>query len=119
MDGKDVRIFADPMLKTVFSNLLDNTVRHGGEQVTAVRVFARPDGKDLIVTWEDNGAGIAATEKERIFERGFGKNTGLGLFLTREILSLTGITIRENGEPGNGARFELTVPNGAYRLAGE
>jgi PAS domain S-box-containing protein len=119
MDGKDIRIFADPMLRTVFSNLLDNTIRHGGAQVSAVRVFARPDGKDLIVAWEDNGAGIAATEKERIFERGFGKNTGLGLFLTREILSLTGITIRENGEPGNGARFELNVPNGAYRLAGE
>jgi signal transduction histidine kinase len=67
------------------------------------------------VVWKDNGIGIATDEKERIFERGFGKNTGLGLFLVREILSLTGITITENGEPGKGARFEIVVPNGAYR----
>jgi len=43
------------------------------------------------------------------------KNTGLGLFLSREILSITGITIRENGDPGKGARFEMVVPNGIYR----
>jgi K+-sensing histidine kinase KdpD len=49
-------------------------------------------------------------EKERIFERGFGKNTGLGMFLVREILTLTGITISETGEPGRGARFEILVP---------
>jgi signal transduction histidine kinase len=49
---------------------------------------------------------------ERIFEQGFGKNTGLGLFLSREILAITGITITENGVPGKGARFEITVPRG-------
>jgi signal transduction histidine kinase len=55
---------------------------------------------------------------ERIFERGYGKNTGLGLFLSREILAITGITITENGVPGKGARFEITVPKGAYRFTG-
>jgi len=65
---------------------------------------------------EDDGMGVPAEEKEKIFERGFGKNTGLGLTLSKEILSITGITIRETGEPGRGARFEMTVPKGAYRL---
>jgi signal transduction histidine kinase len=46
---------------------------------------------------------------------GFGKNNGLGLALSREILSITGITIKETGEPGKGARFEMTVPKGMYR----
>jgi signal transduction histidine kinase len=68
---------------------------------------------------EDDGNGILAEEKEMIFERGYGKNTGMGLFLAREILDITGITIRETGEPGKGARFEMTVPEGAYRLAGQ
>jgi signal transduction histidine kinase len=53
---------------------------------------------------------------ERIFEQGFGKNTGLGLFLSREILAITGLTINKNGVPGTGARFEITVPKGAYRF---
>jgi signal transduction histidine kinase len=64
---------------------------------------------------EDDGNGVVAKEKEKIFERGFGKNTGFGLALSREILAITGITITENGEPGKGARFEMLVPEGAYR----
>ncbi|MEI7649966.1 MAG: hypothetical protein WCJ47_09710 [Methanomicrobiales archaeon] len=40
----------------------------------------------------------------------------MGLFLSREILAITGITLRENGEPGKGARFEITVPKGAWRI---
>jgi len=38
------------------------------------------------------------------------------LFLSQEILSITGITITETGEPGKGARFEITVPKGGYRF---
>ena len=53
--------------------------------------------------------------KERIFERGFGSNTGLGMYLIREILMITGITIVERGT--RGARFELRVPHGRYRFA--
>lgn len=108
-------VFSDPMLEKVFFNLLDNSVRHG-QQVTEIRVSSHPSGDDLVVVWEDNGVGIAADEKELIFERGFGKNTGLGMFLVREILSLTGITIAEAGEPGVGARFEITIPHGSWRI---
>ena len=53
-----------------------------------------------------------------IFERGFGKNTGLGLAVSREILSITGITIIETGEPGKGARFEMAVLKGMWRMTG-
>jgi PAS domain S-box-containing protein len=113
-DIQGVMLFSDPMLGKVFFNLLDNSLRHG-EHVTEIRVSSHPSAENLVVVWEDNGTGVAADEKERIFERGFGKNTGLGLFLVREILSLTGITITETGEPGKGARFEIVVPNGAYR----
>jgi hypothetical protein len=38
------------------------------------------------------------------------------LFLSREILSITGLRIQETGEPGKGARFEIFVPKGAYRF---
>jgi PAS domain S-box-containing protein len=111
-----LRVFADPMLGKVFSNLLDNSIRHG-QRVTEIRVSSVIAGENLVVVWEDNGIGIPADEKERLFERGFGKNTGFGMFLAREILALTGITITETGEPGKGARFEITVPNGAYQVS--
>ncbi len=113
-NGKE--IYADPMLEMVFFNLMDNATRHGGH-VTAITVSCEQSDAGLTVIVEDNGIGIPLNEKEKIFERGFGKNTGLGLFLVREVLLLTGISIRETGVPGTGARFEMLVPDGTYRQA--
>ena len=112
----DLAIYADPMLVRVFANLMDNTIRHGWP-VNRVRIWHRLEEEgDLILVWEDDGAGIPAEAKERIFKQGVGKNTGLGLFLIREILKITSITITETGEPGKGARFEMLVPEGMYRI---
>jgi PAS domain S-box-containing protein len=112
----NIEIFADPMLEKVFFNLFDNARRHG-ERVTEIRVRCEQPDDGLVIIVEDNGVGIPAEEKERIFEKGFGKNSGLGLFLAREILSITGLTIRECGTPGSGALFEIAVPKGAFRPA--
>jgi signal transduction histidine kinase len=77
--------------------------------------FPRSEGLSKgIYIFEDDGIGITRKDKSRIFERGIGQNTGLGLFLVREILSITGITIAETGEAGKGARFEIHVPWGRY-----
>jgi signal transduction histidine kinase len=110
----DIELYADPLLLKVFYNLLDNTLRHGGK-ITSVRISAEKSDNGLLIVYEDDGVGIPAKEKESIFLRGKGKNTGLGLFLIREILSITGITIRENGLAGKGARFEIRVPEVRYR----
>ncbi|MFY9800769.1 MAG: ATP-binding protein, partial [Methanoregula sp.] len=72
-----------------------------------------PDGITILI--EDNGPGIPASSKEKIFERGYNGRDGSGLFLVREILSITGIAIQETGTEGVGARFEILVPKGAYR----
>jgi PAS domain S-box-containing protein len=102
-------VFADPLIAKVFFNLLDNARRHGGRITTVRFSFEQWDHTGVIVC-ADDGDGIEEGEKERIFERGFGKNTGFGLAISREILDITGIKITETGEPGTGARFEITVP---------
>ncbi|NMB77601.1 MAG: PAS domain S-box protein [Methanomicrobiales archaeon] len=107
-------LFTDPLISRVFFNLVDNAVRYGG-RITTIRFFVKDTGSAQLIVCEDDGEGISAREKERIFDRGYGKNTGLGLSLSREILAITGITIRENGTPGSGARFEITVPRDAIR----
>jgi PAS domain S-box-containing protein len=111
-------VFADPLIVKVCYNLIDNAVRYGGK-ITTIRFALEEHGGDNVVVCEDDGEGVPAEEKEWIFDRGFGKNTGLGLTLAREILDITGITIRETGEAGKGARFEMTVPKGMLRTAGK
>jgi signal transduction histidine kinase len=83
-----------------------------------IQISSQEIDTGLLIVCEDDGVGISAEDKKKLFTRGFGKNTGLGLFLSREILAITGITITENGIPGKGARFEIAVPKGAYRFTG-
>ena len=109
-------IFADPLFEKVFYNLFDNTLRHGGD-VTRIALSCRERENGLTIVMLDNGMGVPEENKLAIFRKGFGKNTGLGLFLSEEILSITGISIAETGTPGKGARFEIAVPKGGYRVA--
>ncbi len=110
-----MEIFADSLISKVFYSLMENAVRYGSK-ITTVRFFSEECNGNEVIVCEDDGAGVPVEEKERIFERGFGKHTGLGLFLSREILSITGIMIKETGKPGKGARFEMEVPKGMWRM---
>jgi PAS domain S-box-containing protein len=112
----DVYLYADQMLSRVFLNLIDNSIRHG-KTVTSIHISAQRSGDEFLITYADDGVGIPLEYKEKIFERGFGNNTGLGLFLVREILALTGISIAERGREGQGAVFEIRVPKGGWRAA--
>jgi PAS domain S-box-containing protein len=113
----DIELYADPLLPRVFYNLLANSIQHGDHQLTKIRLYVQKTGESLILIYEDNGKGIPLDEKEKIFEFGFGTGTGFGLFLIRELLGYTGITITETGEPGKGAKFEIQVPKGKFRKA--
>ena len=109
-----ILIYADGMFEKVLYNLVDNSCRHGGK-VTTVTLSYRFATGNLVIIYEDDGVGVPNSDKEVIFKRGVGKNTGLGLFLSREILGITGLSILETGTPGEGARFEIHVPPGLFR----
>jgi len=117
LDMDDIELYADPLLPRVFYNLLVNSIKHGDHHMTKIRLYAQKSGESLIMIFEDDGKGIPLDEKEKIFEFGYGKGTGFGLFLIRELLGYTGIVITETGEPGKGAKFEILVPKGRFRKA--
>lgn len=110
-----LQVYADPMLGKVFHNIMEDTVKYARRPLI-VRIGFEMKGNSMVLVYEDQGPGIMRGEKERIFEMGFGKGTGLGLHLSREILSITDIEIKETGEPGKGVRFEITVPEGRFRF---
>lgn len=108
-------ILADAELGRVFFHLFENALRHGST-VTTIRVTLNETGSGGLLIVENNGTGIPHEEKSKIFERGYGKGTGWGLFLAREILAVTGMDISETGDPAHGVRFEITLPSGSFRL---
>jgi PAS domain S-box-containing protein len=109
-------VFSDPHLPTVFYHILHNSVNPGtGATMIIATYHLRPDGCAIII--EDNGTGIPDDVKQSLFvqrEDSYGR----GLFLAHEIVSITGITIRETGTYGEGARFEILVPPSCYRIEG-
>jgi len=113
----DLEIYADPRLEKVLFNIMENvTLPSASATEFAFYYEEMPSG--LLLVMEDNGKGIPEEEKEIIFSRGHGSRRGMGLFLAREILEITGITIKETGVPGKGARFEILVPKDKYRFSG-
>ncbi|MCJ7489727.1 MAG: HAMP domain-containing protein [Thermoplasmata archaeon] len=111
-----VEVFADPMFPKVLHNLVSNSLKHG-QTVTAISLSYSegPDGLTMVMV--DNGVGVPAERKEAIFQRSLvpGRRSH-GLFLSAEILGITKISIRETGVVGEGARFEILVPEGKYRF---
>ena len=92
-DPKNIEIYTDPLFGKVFYNLIDNSLRYGGERLKNIWISSQETGSGLIIRYQDDGAGIPDPDKKKLFTRGFGRTGGMGLFLIREILSITGITI--------------------------
>jgi len=114
VDTNTLEVLADPLIVKAMYNLFENAVRHG-EHTTIINVTSKKIDDDIVKIIEDNGKGVPIQNKNRIFDRGFGSNTGLGLFLVREILGITGMQIIETGTDEKGARFEIRVPAGQFR----
>ena len=112
---ENISIYADPLLEKVFYNLVDNALKYGREPIR-IAFSSRIQGDTISIICEDNGEGVPEEFKEAIFRRQYFKHTGFGLFLSREILGITGLSIRESGEQGKGARFEITVPQGYFHV---
>jgi two-component system sensor histidine kinase TctE len=103
------------MLGEALDNLLDNALRYGGRDGGAVRVEVGRIGDRVRFAVADDGPGVAATDRERIFDRFYrgaddgSDGCGLGLPIVREIAARHGGAVRlVEGSPG--ARFELDLP---------
>jgi PAS domain S-box-containing protein len=110
-------IFGDPLFSDVLLHIVENSFQYGGSfNLLVVRYREERDGLNLEI--EDNGAGIPEIKKQQIFEYDAGGHKGIGLFVCRQISGVTGMTITETGNEGKGARFEIHIPAGGYRIEG-
>lgn len=120
-DVPEMAIQADPdLLSFAIYNLLTNAVKYSPKH-TAVRLAAGRDDAKIWITVADQGYGIPAAERHRIFERfyrvkrdqkGAEEGSGIGLALVREIVEQHGGRISVESEPGKGSRFTIELPQG-------
>ncbi|OPY31746.1 MAG: sensory histidine kinase AtoS [Methanomassiliicoccales archaeon PtaU1.Bin124] len=115
VDVGDREVFADPMLKKVFYNLLDNSNRHGGK-VRNVRIGTEADGQRLRIVYQDDGSGLSDEKRKALFSGEERAGSGHGMVYSKEVLGLTGMNISEEGAEGKGARFVITVPPAHHRV---
>jgi len=96
----------------MFYNFVDNTRNYGQKTTTIKLHYHQTDQGNLILTYEDDGVGISAENKLKLFSKGFGTggSTGFGLFLTKKMVDVYDWKIQENGEPNIGAKFTITIP---------
>jgi PAS domain S-box-containing protein len=111
-DCGGLSVLADSFLRQLFYNFIDNTRKYG-KKTTAIRVYFENSGQDrLRLIYEDDGVGIPSENKPNLFKEGFstGGSTGFGLFLVKKMMDVYGWTITEEGEPGEGVKFIITIP---------
>ena len=117
-DLRGLEILADPLIDRVLFNLIQNAARHGGT-LSRISFSCREIPQGVVLICEDDGIGVLPEERTRIFERVAGGTGKFGLFFVREFLDIAGMKIAETGNPGKGARFEITIPAGMYRFSSE
>lgn len=115
LEIRDVEIYADRLLEKAFFYLIDNALKHGGEKLSKIRFYGKMSEKSFIIVCQDDGVGIPADKKGFLIPNVSSHSAGYGLFLIKEILESTGITIRNTSMTGTGARLEIQVPPGIYR----
>jgi PAS domain S-box-containing protein len=111
-DCHGLAVLADSLLRQLFYNFIDDTKKYG-KKTTTIRVrYEKADSGDLRLIYEDDGVGISAENKLKLFKEGFssGGSTGYGLFLTKKIIDFYGWKIVEDGESGKGVKFTITIP---------
>lgn len=112
---KGLMAIADSLLRQVLYNLMDNTLKYGCK-TKQIKLHYKEEGNHILLIYEDDGVGISEEMKGHLFEKGFGKGSGFGLFMIKRIVEAYKWTIEENGKPGEGAKFTITIPSNSYHF---
>lgn len=116
IDLPNLFVYADRQMERVFFRLFENAMQSENPP-GCIRVFSRAEPERYVIVVEYDGPGIQQDDKNRIFELDCRESCHKGLFIIREILSLTDITLVETGEPGKETRFEIGIPSNSYQFS--
>jgi len=107
--SQGLTVLADSLLRQLFYNLIDNTLKHG-EKTTQIRIYFEATVPLLKLIYEDNGIGIPNSQRETLFEEKSSRGINHGLYIVRRICEAYDWSVAETGKFGQGAQFILSTP---------
>ncbi|MCW3982932.1 MAG: hybrid sensor histidine kinase/response regulator [Candidatus Bathyarchaeota archaeon] len=109
-------VCADSLLRQLFYNLIDNSIRHG-QRTTKICIRYEDDGSQVKLIYEDDGAGIPANLKNSLFDEKTSRGANHGLYVVRRICEAYKWSVKEVGEAGLGVKFLINIPNSCSKLS--
>ncbi len=102
----------------ILGQILGNAIKYSKEEEARIEITSRVEKNCIQLTLADNGVGINEKDKSRVFDKGFtgengrifGKSTGIGLYISRNLCEQLGLGISLKSEKGKGTQVTLTFP---------
>ncbi|MBC8352176.1 MAG: response regulator [Planctomycetes bacterium] len=116
-DPLPILLVNGPQIGQLFQNLIGNAIKFRGDEVPRVHVSSQESGHEWRFSVRDNGIGIEASQRDRVFQvfqrlhgEGEYEGTGIGLAICKKVVEVHGGQIRIESEPGKGSEFCFTIP---------
>lgn len=113
--NEDLQIFADNMISRAMDDIVNFFILNKQDSTYLKITFCETKG-GCSLEFEDDGQGVPYLMKDKIFEKDYYESNKIGLYLSREILAITGISIREYGDHGYGTLIRLDIPKECFRI---
>lgn len=110
---KNLTVLADSLLRQLFFNLIDNTLKHAGTP-TQIRIHYQTTPTQINLVYEDNGIGISDEIRKNLFEEKL--NQSHGLYVVNRICQAYNWTMQETGKHTQGAQFTINIPKNQINL---
>lgn len=117
------KIFSDAKwIEFIINQVIVNAIKFSEANKGVVEIYSEEYENNIVLTIKDNGVGISGKDIDRVFEKGFtgengrrfGKSTGIGLYLCKNLCRKLGLGITITSKVNEGTKVNIVFPKGRF-----
>lgn len=121
LEDLDEVVYTDPKwVNFIINQIIINSLKYSKKEEARIKIYSVRAEKNVILTIEDNGVGIPTEDVRRVFDKGFtgengrryGKSTGMGLYICKNLADKLGFDLELTSELGVGTKVNIIFPIG-------
>ena len=121
LEDLDEVVYTDPKwVNFIINQIIINSLKYSKKEEARIKIYSVRTEKNVILTIEDNGVGIPTEDVRRVFDKGFtgengrkyGKSTGMGLYICKNLADKLGFGLELSSELGVGTKVNIIFPIG-------